>query len=265
MEEDSFFVCISRMMAELEDIHIQLSSEKQSFQFSKRNQFAANPPDFVAAYLDPIYYENNRILYADIKGTDIAYLRVQSFAGSVNNYTNFPTETIVSSLPPKKGLIIDLRDNPGGKEDFAVDFASRFLEVAHPYKMTRSRVGTSNTAFNPWQTEWISPVDPIKVDYPIILLTNRGSYSATESFVLMMRALPNVQVLGDTTGGASGNPLAQHLPNGWRYTLPTVQVAQLNGQLIEDIGIAPDSVVWMDAASIQAQKDHILESALSIF
>ncbi|MEL7339123.1 MAG: S41 family peptidase, partial [Bacteroidota bacterium] len=265
MLADSAFARLSQMMAELRDIHIQFSRSGQAFQFEKRSLYAANTPKLARSYLEPIHYDNNRILYADLAGTRIAYLQIQSFAGSVNNYTDFPTETIVSSLVNKTGLIIDLRDNPGGKEDFALDFASRFISEPTAYKKTRSRLGANSSQFSPWQTQGMVPVEPISVDYPIILLTNRGCYSAAESFVLMMRALPNVWVLGDTTGGATGHPIAEHLPNGWRYTIPSVQVAQLDGQLIEDIGLAPDSVIWMDEASLRAGKDLILEAAMAIF
>lgn len=265
MLADSAFVRLSEMLAELKDIHIQFSRSGQAYQFEKRSLFPANPPILASSYLEPIHYDNNRILYADIAGTRIAYLQIQSFAGSVNNYTDFPTETIVSSLVDKTGLIIDLRDNPGGKEDFALDFASRFISEPTTYKKTRSRIGPHSSQFSPWQTQWIVPVEPITVDYPIVLLTNRGCYSTTESFVLMMRALPNAKVLGDTTGGATGHPIVAHLPNGWRYTIPSVQVAQLDGQLIEDVGLAPDSVIWMDEASLRAGKDAILEAAIAVF
>jgi len=50
---------------------------------------------------------------------------------------------------------------------------------------------------------------------PIALLTNRRTFSAAESFVLAMRTLPQVTIVGDTTGGGSGNPLHRELPNGW--------------------------------------------------
>ena len=264
-QEAETFAKLADMLEILRDIHINLNRAGQAFRYEKRHQFAANPPDHALNYLGKIHLDNKRIIYADVEGTDLVYLRIKTFIGSVNNYTQWPVETVISSIAQKAGLIIDLRDNEGGKEDFARDFAGRFMPDSRVYKYIRFRNGPSATDFGDWEGESLVPIAPIVFSHPIVLLTNRGCYSATESFILMMKTLPQVTVIGDTTGGATGNPIAAHLPNGWRYTLPTWQAADLNLSLIEDIGIAPDILVHMTESSILIGKDLMMEKALAQF
>ena len=263
--EEDFFLQLSDMLSTLKDIHIHLNASNKSFQYQKRHLFESNPSHLSNYYLEKAELDNNRVLYSRIKGTQIAYLKIRTFEGSVNNYTVWPTETIVSSIAKKKGLIIDLRDNAGGKEDFAADFASRFVTDSRVYKQVRYRSGPDVTHFGQWTDEILVPASPIDFDYPIVILTNRGCYSATESFVLMMKTLTKVVMIGDTTGGATGNPSVSYLPNGWRYTLPTWQARDIQGKLIEDVGIAPDIPINMTESSISMKRDLILEKALEQF
>ncbi len=63
--------------------------------------------------------------------------------------------------------------------------------------------------------------------------------SSNESFILMMKTLPNTKVVGMTTYGASGNPKAYDLSNGIKVYLPSWKAYTLEGDLIEDHGIKP--------------------------
>ncbi len=254
---------LSEMLNSLRDIHVYISTPNHLSGFEKRTNYRANPKDNVSHYIDNISVDNKRVLFANIKNTDLAYLQILTFSGSVNNYVDFPTETIVSAISKKKGVIIDLRDNQGGKEDFAKDFANRFASRKKIYKYIRARNGTDINQFDHWQEQTTIPINPIKYNNPIVLLTNRGSYSATESFVLMMKTLPHVQIVGDTTGGATGNPQIFETGN-WRYSISTVQVVNTHFDLIEDHGIAPDYPIEMSNQSIINGQDLILEKAIQI-
>ena len=264
-QQDAFFSQMAEMLSSLRDIHVNLNGNEQEFRYHKRSDFPSNPATHARKYVSNIQLENNRVTFGDITGTNIAYIRIKTFEGSVNNYTDFPTETVVSAIAKKEGLIIDIRDNPGGKEDFATDFASRFVPDSRIYKQVRSREGPNYDDFGAWIPEYLSPADPIVFEHPIVILTNRGCYSAAESFVLMMKTLPQTVVVGDTTGGATGNPIAIHLPNGWRYTVPTLQATSVDGQLIEDLGIVPDIRVQMTPISLQEGRDMMIEEALELF
>ena len=105
---------------------------------------------------------------------------------------------------------------------------------------------------------------PVSFDKDIILLTNRGVYSSSELFVLMMKTYSMLTIIGDTTGAASANPVKKTLPNGWTYYISSWQAAGLDYSIIEDKGIAPDHYILMDSLSVSDGKDLILEKAVEL-
>lgn len=101
---------------------------------------------------------------------------------------------------------------------------------------------------------------------PIVVLTNRHSYSATNFFAGFMSILPNVTLIGDQTGGGGGVPVSYELPNGWKYRFSATQTFLPDGTSTES-GIQPDifqttgpeeEIEGIDAI-IERGKAHILE------
>jgi C-terminal processing protease CtpA/Prc len=99
---------------------------------------------------------------------------------------------------------------------------------------------------------------------PVVLLTGRGVFSSSESFVDAMRQEPSVLTLGDTTGGSSGNPVLRPFIDGWQYTVPTWQHRASDGTLIEGHGIPPERHVPWDADAARVGRDVVLESAVAL-
>jgi C-terminal processing protease CtpA/Prc len=96
----------------------------------------------------------------------------------------------------------------------------------------------------------------------VVVLTDRGVASSSEDFVLMMRAIPGTTIVGDTTMGASGNPLMRELANGWLYQLSEWIAYDLDGQPFEWKGLPPDVVVKATQADFSARVDRALERAI---
>ena len=71
--------------------------------------------------------------------------------------------------------------------------------------------------------------------------------SSNEAFLLMMRAA-GATLVGETSGGSSGNPRRYPLPNGMQIVLPQWQSLTPDGAMIEGVGITPDIEVIEDAA-----------------
>ena len=97
---------------------------------------------------------------------------------------------------------------------------------------------------------------------PVVLLVNRGVYSAANDFTLKMKGLPYVAVIGDQTGGGGGLPMSSELPNGWAVRYSSTQTFDSEGNHIE-MGIAPDYRVQLNN-TIAAQQglDTMIESAV---
>jgi C-terminal processing protease CtpA/Prc len=79
-----------------------------------------------------------------------------------------------------------------------------------------------------------------------------------------MRELPNAIIVGDTTGGGTGNPVMRELPNGWNFRLSTAYAETADNMLVDGKGIIPDVIVQTSVADSIAGLDRIIEKGLEI-
>ena len=112
--------------------------------------------------------------------------------------------------------------------------------------------------------ETVTPTGPRQFRGPVFVLSNRRSYSTAENFILAMRSLPNVTVIGDTTAAASGARIVRELANGWTYQLPEWIEYTTDHRAYEGIGLAPDGVVKGTLQDSQRAVDAALERALAL-
>ncbi|MFN5371820.1 MAG: S41 family peptidase, partial [Bacteroidia bacterium] len=107
---------------------------------------------------------------------------------------------------------------------------------------------------------YYNPYDGIRYTKPVMVLVDRGSYSATTFFSLSTKAMDNVTLVGDTTGGGGGLPNGGQLPNGWTYRFSITRLLDLNKQNFAESGVPPDilaSFNWNDL-----NRDEIIDRAI---
>ena len=78
-----------------------------------------------------------------------------------------------------------------------------------------------------------------------------------------MKSLPNVTIVGDTTGGGCGLPFTSELPNGWRIRFSSCPITSPDGQLTE-FGVEPDVKVDMTDEDLARGHDTILDRAIEL-
>lgn len=132
------------------------------------------------------------------------------------------------------------------------------------YLQYREKIGSGKQDFSDWKNRSISPKGTYQFLKPIVLLTSRYTASAAEMFVMAMSVIPNVTVVGDTTGGGVGAPIYRELPNGWTYRLSTRYYADANGRVMEGVGIIPDITVRTTVADSSNGIDRILEKGFEV-
>ena len=124
------------------------------------------------------------------------------------------------------------------------------------------KTGSGHNDFSKPTPLYVTPNEKVNWSKPVIVLTNRMSYSATNDFVNKMRYAPQATIIGDQTGGGGGMPLSSELPNGWMIRFSSSPMYDADMQNIE-WGIAPDIRVSMDLVALSKGYDTIIERAIA--
>lgn len=248
------------MLFTLQDGHVNLRS---SFDVSRNWNWYLNYPDnFDADVVERNYLGNNHRITGGIRHTlledsNIAYLRYSSFSNSVENI-----DLVTLFYPETEGMIIDVRDNGGGSLQNAYKLVNRFASSEQDLLKIYTKTGPGATDFSAPTIHRSSPTGSYNWNKPIVLLTNRKCYSATSFFVTMMKQLPNVTVIGDSTGGGAGAPADYLLPNGWLLRYSATRTTDANDVDFE-LGVSPDIQLNLDENLVLNEgKDNIIERAI---
>lgn len=254
---------LGEMLAELRDLHVNLFTPGRSYRYTGHDLRPAHfdPVLVRAAYVVDRRTTPRRTMQYGHIAPDLGYIWIPGFGGS-----GFGEEldTALARLRGVAGLIIDVRDNQGGNNQNSLDVASRFADRERIISWAVFRSGPRHDDFTPPRPRQVRPAGPHRFDRPVVVVTNRLCASSTEDFVLAMRGIPSVTVVGDSTAGAAGIPLTRELPNGWTYRFSQSIEFTADRQPYEGIGLAPDVWVQGSREALVAGKDEILDSALSI-
>ena len=99
---------------------------------------------------------------------------------------------------------------------------------------------------------------------PVVLLTNARTYSAAEDFVVGFVSMHRGKLVGETTGGSTGNPMLMKLPGGGMAFICTKDDSFPDGRVFEGAGIAPDIRVSPTIVDIRAGRDPVLTRAVAL-
>lgn len=202
---------------------------------------------------------DNRIKYGKLTA-DIGYLRIPGFGGGGWG----PDVEIPLRELSITSLVIDIRDNGGGDNAIALEVAGRFADARRLAAWFRYRNGPRHSDFTDYIPHHVEPRGDVRFTGPVVVLTNRRVASAAEDFLLLMRALPHVTVVGDTTMGASGNPLMRELANGWTYQLSEWIEYTPERVAFEGAGLAPHVAVQITGEDVLASNDPQLNRAVQL-
>ncbi|WP_312320952.1 S41 family peptidase [Stenotrophomonas sp.] len=134
-----------------------------------------------------------------------------------------------------KGLVLDLRSNPGGLLTAAVQVADDLLEKGNIVS-TRGRISISDARFD------ATPGDLLK-GAPVVVLTDAGSASASEVLAGALRDNGRARVIGSRTFGKGSVQTVLPLDNGDSVKLTTARYYTPSGKSIQATGIVPDVVL----------------------
>lgn len=262
-DEELFRVCAD-MLLELRDGHTNLVSPFDMSRYWIWEQYPQNYDErlILEHYLHFDYKKASGISYGMLKN-NVAYMHYGSFSSTIGEGN---LDMILSSLSLAEGLIIDVRDNGGGILTNAETLVARFIDNPVLAGFIAHKTGPGHNEFSEPYAYSIEPArGRVHWNKPVVVLTNRSSFSATNNFVSIMKTLPNVRIVGDVTGGGCGMPFTGELPNGWSVRFSAAPIYDVDGNLTE-FGVEPSEGcrVDMTEADRQANRDTIMERAFEV-
>jgi hypothetical protein len=254
MNEDQLFEVLCNMLSELRDGHVNLTySMDYGRYWAWQEAYPKNFSDTLERrYLGTDYKIASGLRYR-ILDDNIGYIRYESFQQPIGEGN---LDDVLSYLALCRGLIIDIRNNGGGELTTAELLAARFVHEKTLVGYMQHKTGTGHSDFSDMEPQYLEPSRNIRWHKGVCVLTNRSVFSAANTFAVMMRALPNVKIVGDHTGGGSGMPMSNSLPNGWSVRYSACPMYDRDRQQTE-FGIAPDIQVSIGSS----EDDEIIETA----
>lgn len=260
--QTELFDVFCTLMSHLKDGHVNLYS---NFDIGRYwNWFYDYPKNFSedvvsTNYLKRDYRISGALSYTKIgEEENIGYIRYANFA---SGFSANGLNQVFAYFENCRGLIIDVRQNGGGNLMNSKLLASRFAETSFTYGYVMHKTGKGHNEFSEPQPQILNPSSFTRWRKPVVLLTNRYSYSTTNDFASIMKQIDIVTLIGDKTGGGGGMPLSSELPNGWRFRYSAVPQLDEERKHTEN-GIDPDIKIDLDPLALQEGKDSMIEYAI---
>ena len=163
-----------------------------------------------------------------------AYVRVSQFRGNTGEEFKNEIGQLIEEAKPIYGLILDLRNNPGGVVQSAVEIVDSFIEDG-TIVYTEGRIEQANN-------EYLASKDSINTELPIVVLINRGSASASEIVAGALQDHNRAIILGTRSFGKGSVQTVLPLAPDKAMKLTTSLYFTPNGRSIQATGIVPDVI-----------------------
>ncbi len=259
MSEDSLFNLMATMLRDLRDAHVNLSSHFNLgfFEIEQLGQDNFNWRTITDHYLPDNYYISGHFIHDFLADDRIGYVRFPGFTGMVDEHN---LDFILKRYENTDGLILDLRENGGGTPQDMYRLLSRFVSQKTLIYYSQIKNGPGHDDFSAPEPAYVEPYEGIQYLKPIRVLTDRGTYSAGSFTSLAIKAIPNMLLVGDTTGGGLGAPNGGQLPNGWTYRFSVTKALTLDMDESYENGVPPDVLAFFDWTDIS--RDEVLDAAV---
>jgi carboxyl-terminal processing protease len=195
-----------------------------------------------------------------VENRDIIYIRITNFTKNTYRDTIDTYNKLKNSIEggkPPRGVILDLRNNPGGLLDQAIKVCELFLEKDRVIVSTRGR---NNRPMEMYK----SSAAKVLVDvYPMVVLVNEGSASASEIVAGALQDHRRAVVMGTKTFGKASVQAVFPLSNGGAMKMTIAKYYTPSGRSLQADGIEPD--LWVDEGVVNfvSDGDRIREKDLS--
>ncbi|TWT07765.1 PDZ domain-containing protein [Planococcus sp. CPCC 101016] len=188
-------------------------------------------------------------VYAEMIGDNVAHIQVTSF--SENTYQELLDAIDEMKAEGMESLVMDVRQNPGGLLDVALDISNLFIEEGKPLFEVQAKGE---------EPEIYMSSPGTKIDVPVTMLIDGGSASASEILAGAMNESADIKLIGEKTFGKGTVQTANDLQDGSNLKFTTAKWLTPDGNWIHEKGIEPDvAVAYPEYASLP-----VLDSSIEL-
>jgi carboxyl-terminal processing protease len=280
--DDELFAIFCRMLAPLHDGHVELIAKaredrkKRYFNPEKKPRFWR---EFMSREIKQLFKTTEKTLVANgfgrptetqawmlhyCRSPSFGYMRILELEGVKKRRLTAALEKISDDFKDLDGIIIDIRNNPGGDDSTAITIINRFCDRKRVAFHRKTKIGPGEDDFTSLKTCHIEPQGDARFAGPIVLLTCDSVFSGGEVFALAIKQLPHVTIIGDHTNGIFSYQLEKKLPNGWRYRLSYQKYLSADMVCYEGKGVPVDIKLLNKKTDIESGIDPLITRALKV-
>lgn len=193
-----------------------------------------------------------------LKDNEIAHLSFYSFAATAP-FEFQQAATKILATTGYKGIILDLRNNPGGFLEVSVDIAGWFLNTGDLVALEQFSATEQNK-----NTEFRANGLGALKNYPLVILVNQGTASAAEILAGALRDNRGVKLVGDKTFGKGSVQELVNMPGGSSLKVTVAKWLTPKGISISEHGLEPDYKVAISEDEANKNKDPQLDKAIEV-
>lgn len=168
------------------------------------------------------------VSFSGITNRDIGYIRMTQFTENSGELVQGAFAELKKQYPSMKGLILDLRGNPGGLLDEAVVVANIFVDKNKTIVSTKGKVKS-------WDREYKTETSAYDAHIPLVVLTNRSSASASEIVAGAIQDLDRGVIIGQRSFGKGLVQTTRPLPYNAKLKVTTAKYYTPSGRCIQAI------------------------------
>lgn len=212
----------------------------------------------VTSWVRPIKEVENITLTETLKANQndkVAYIRLSQFGDNTNKEWLELSNKLSLQLKQDtsiKGIVLDLRNNPGGYLTDAVFISSEFLKTGTPVVLQDNGKGKTG--------KLVVERNGLMLDTPLVILINKGSASASEILAGAMSDHGRALLIGETSFGKGTIQSAEELGSGSGLHVTIAKWLTPNGTWVHKKGLTPD--VQVELSTKEPNRDTQLEKAI---
>lgn len=194
------------------------------------------------------------VIKLEIKNNDVAYIKIYQFTGNLpSKFKDIVSEILKGNA---KKIIIDLRNNPGGYLETAVDISSWFLPKGSIVLKEEFKNGETEEYYS----KGYSGIQ----NFPVVVLINNGSASASEIMAGALRDIKGIKLIGEKTFGKGSVQEMETFSDDSSLKITVAKWLTPSGTSIADEGLKPDVEIELTEDNYDNGEDPQLDKAIEL-